>query len=142
MENVIVETVDGPNSNGFYDVIFDDGRKAATKNEDLAKEAFQSRGVEVPVVISERVNGRFTNIYLNEINGVKDSPKRGKAKGSAPAAAAPAPRDNDRIAKQWAIGRSVELLVGSGMEFAFPLDDATKTQLAETVEFLEGLRDK
>lgn len=135
---VTVEKVDGPNSNGWWEVTFEDGKKASTKNEDVAKAAFQSRGGEVPAVISEVVNGKFTNVYLNEIDGVKDSFKKGGRKAAAaPAAkAGRTPAENDRIARQWAYGRAVELLIGSGAEFAIPLDSATMSQLAETAEAL------
>lgn len=131
----IVDKVDGPNTNGWYEVHFEDGVVATTKNEDVAKTAFQSRGSEVPVVISERVNGRFTNIYLNEIDGVKDTPRKGaKAKASTTSGGSgygKSPEEQERIARQWAYGRAVELLVGSGSEFAFPLDSVTMSQLSD-----------
>lgn len=144
METVIVKEVDGPNASGWYEVELEDGRKASTKNEEMAKTAFQSRGSEVPVEISERVNGKFTNIYLNEIDGIKDTPKRGRkastTSGSAPAPSrgGKTPEEQNRIARQWAYGRAVELLVGSGAEFAFPLDSATKSAIADEAAWLLG----
>lgn len=135
---VTVEKVDGPNSNGWYDVTFEDGRKAATKNEEVAKHAFQSRGTSVTAVISEVVNGKFTNIYLNEIDGVKDGfkPRGGSKASGGSAKAGRTPAENERIARQWAYGRAVELMIGSGAEFAFPLDSAAMSQLAEQAELL------
>lgn len=135
---VTVEKVDGPNSNGWYEVTFDNGDKASTKNEELAKAAFQSRGGEVSAVVSEVKNGKFTNVYLNEIDGVKDSFKGGgrKAAGSTSAKPGRTPAENDRIARQWAYGRAIELMIGSGAEFVFPLDSAAMSQLAEQAEAL------
>lgn len=135
---VTVEKVDGPNSNGWYEVVFEDGSKASTKNDDLAKEAFQSRGTEVPAVVSTVENGKFTNVYLNEINGVKDAFKKGSKARSASSApkGGRTPAENDRIARQWAYGRAVELLVASGQEFVFPADSALMSQIAEQAELL------
>lgn len=137
-ETMTVEKVDGPNSNGWYEVTFEGGKVATTKNEELAKAAFQSRGGEVAVVISERVNGRFTNVYLNEIDGVKDTPRKGKATtASAPkSGGGRTPAENDRIARQWAYGRAIELLIGSGGEFAFPLDSVTMSSVSEVATAL------
>lgn len=137
-DTMIVEKVDGPNTNGWYTVTFEGGREATTKNEDLAKTAFQSRGSEVPVVISERVNGKFTNVYLNEIDGVKDTPKRsGKPAATASkGSSGRTPAENDRIARQWAYGRAIELLIGSGSEFAFPLDSATMSSVSDVASAL------
>jgi hypothetical protein len=141
LETVIVKDVDGPNASGWYEVALEDGRKASTKNEEMAKTAFQSRGSEVPAEISERVNGKFVNIYLNEIDGIKDAPRRGR-KPAATASPAPrggkSPEEQERIARQWAYGRSVELLVGSGAEFVFPLDSATKSAIADEAAWLLG----
>lgn len=135
-QNLIVERVDGPNDNGWYDITFESGERAATKNEELAKAAFQSRGSEVPVVMSTRVSGKFTNVYLNEIDGMKDTPKKGARKAPATVASGGFPRDNERIARQWAYGRAVELLIGSEQEFSFPLDSATMSQVSEVATAL------
>lgn len=141
--DVIVEKVDGPNSNGWYEVEFTGGNKASTKDENLAKAAFQSRGTEVSAVISEVTKGKYTNVYLNEIDGVKEAGTRGRKRTTAGAATPPTSDARDqRIARQWAYGRAVELLVGSGSEFAFPLDSATMSQLSEQAEaFLNATKE-
>ena len=139
-EKITVVGVDGPNSNGWYEAELEDGRKVSTKDEEVAKEAFQSRGSEVDAIISSSTKGKFTNVYLNQINGVGNARPPRKTVSATPSSPARSggrtPAENDRIARQWALGRSVELLVGSGAEFAFPLDDATKKQLTDTADFL------
>src|SRR6476620_12493029 len=127
--SLAVKEVDGPNTNGWYDVLFEDGStppKASTKSEELAKAAFQSRGTEAEVVISTVKSSKFTNIYVNEINGVKDTPKR---RSGSSAASSAAPRDNNAIGNQWAIGRSTELLIASDRDFDFPLNKETMSDL-------------
>lgn len=128
MENVTVKNVE--KNGAWYEVELEDGRKASTKNQDVADAAFASRGNEVPAVINSQVKGKFTNTYLNEIAGVSDGGKKrsgvsngsgGGVSGSGIPERAPG-RDQERIARQWAYGRSTELLIASGMDFTFPLD--------------------
>jgi len=138
-ETITVEDVSGPNANGWREVTFEDGRKASTKDEDIAKEAFQSRGNPVEAVISVSKNGKFTNTYLNQINGVGEAKPKGRPSsngGSKTASRGRTPAENERIARQWAYGRAVELLVGSGAEFAYPLDDATLSMIKTQAESL------
>lgn len=135
METITVKEVDGPNSNGWYEVLLDDGRKVSTKDEAVAKAAFQSRDVEAEAVISSQTKGKFTNVYLNQINGVGETrPKKPAAKPAASTGRDPA--TNDRIARQWAYGRATELLIGSGAEFVFPLDSKTMSDLSEVASGL------
>lgn len=135
-----VDKVEGPNDNGWYEVIFENGVKASTKNEDMAKTAFQSRGSEVPVVLTERVSGKFTNVYLNEIDGFKDAakPKKSAARMSdTPAKSGRTKEDNERIARQWAYGRAVELFIASGSAGgALPLTSTNTDRITEIADWL------
>jgi hypothetical protein len=107
-----VDTVDGPNSNGWYEVEFEGGVKASTKDEDVAQEAFKARGTEVEAVIAEVTKGKFTNVYLNSVNGVGGKPATARKSSPRTGGAAPqAGKDNERIARQWANGRAVELFI-------------------------------
>lgn len=138
--SLAVKDVDGPNPSGWYEVLFEDDAypKASTKNEELAKVAFQSRGSEAEVTLSKVVKGKFTNIYLNAINGVKDTP----VKRAGTAASSAAPRDNNVIGNQWAIGRSTELLIASDRDFDFPLNAETMSDLILQAKALVEMRDK
>src|SRR6476661_1650833 len=109
METITVKDVDGPNSNGWYEILLEDDRKVSTKDEDVAKAAFQSRGSEAEAVISSTVKGKFTNIYLNQINGVGEVRPKGKPAARAATKPGRTPAENDRIARQWAYGRATEL---------------------------------
>jgi hypothetical protein len=135
-QTVEVVEVDGPNPQGWFEITLEDGTKVSTRDEIVAKEAFQNRGTEVEANISEVVKGRFTNRYLNEINGVRGkAPKR----TGSPAEKAPAPapsKDNERIARQWAYGRATELLIASDTEFTFPLKPELMSQLSEMADML------
>lgn len=127
--NLEINDVSEPNANGWYEVEFSDGTKASTKSEELAKQAFQSRGTIATVVISEQKSGKFTNRYLNEINGVKDAPRpRGKTTSSGTSRT---PEQGERIARQWAYGRAVELLIASDTNFDFPLSSENMSALSE-----------
>lgn len=135
---VEVKDVDGPNANGWYEITFDDGTKASTRSEEVAKAAFQSRDAMAEARITESTSGRFTNRYLNEINGVSDGGPKKRSGGSSGASrsAARTPAENDRIARQWAYGRATELLIGSGAEFTFPLEPEVMSQISEQAEAL------
>lgn len=135
METVIVKDVSEPNERGWYTVELEDGRTPTTKNPEVAKAAFQSRGTEVPVKINEQTSGKFTNLYINEVDGIKDAPKRG-ASASRSTGSSAAPKDNERIARQWAYGRAVELLVASGTTFDFPLSSELMSAVAEQANAL------
>jgi hypothetical protein len=83
--------------------------------------------------------GQFTNVYLNEFAGVKDAPPKG-ARSNGGQRSAPTGETNDarqkNIEAQWANGRAVELLIGSGVEYSFPLDQKTQDNLAATAKAL------
>src|SRR6266496_1491398 len=136
METITVTDVDSPAAAGKpYLIKLEDGRELATWNEDIAKEAFQNKGEEAKATIGTKVNGSFTNHYLNAINDVKDKkPARAKASSARVQAGTRDPQVQERIARQWAYGRAVELLVGSGEDFTFPLDSATLSGLSETAQ--------
>lgn len=117
--------------NGWYDIALDgDDRVLSTKDTKLAEIANASAGTKVEVEINSKEKGNFTNHYLQSINGEKgnDRPAPKKA-GSTPTTNGSAYGKSDatqeRIARQWAFGRSVELLVSSDREFSFPLDAET-----------------
>src|SRR6476659_5794621 len=97
-----VKSDDGTNDNGWFDVEFADGTVAATKDEEVSKAAFQARGTEAEVEIGTQTKGKFTNVYLNKINGVGGRPAAGSYGRKAPAAAPSrsggrSPAENDRI---------------------------------------------
>ena len=120
--------------NGWYDITLEqDERVLSTKDTRLAEIATASVGASAEVEINTRTKGSFTNHYLQTINGEKES---GRPTRSAPRSA-PAPtggRDTatqERIARQWAMGRAVELLVSSDASYGFPVDDETFALLCE-----------
>ena len=87
------------------------------------------------VEFNSRTKGKFTDHYLESVNGEKGN---GAAKPAAkkPASsirpAASGGKDQatqERIARQWAFGRATELLIASDREFSFPLDADTAADL-------------
>ena len=133
-ETVTIEEVDGPNANGFYEVTLGDGRKASTKDDDIAQAAFAVRGGEAEVSLGTQTKGKFTNIYLNEVNGVRGAaPKRTASKRSATPDSGSPDRDA-RIAAQWALGRATELhILGKDASFD-ELEEAAKEYLARAAK--------
>src|SRR6185312_2684266 len=67
METIVVKTVEGPNDRGWFTVELEDGRSPTTKDKKLAELAFKHRDTQVKGEIGEKVNGKFTNVYLNKI---------------------------------------------------------------------------
>lgn len=139
-ETVVVESVNDKR-NGWYEVSLADGRVVSTNSAEIAGIAGTVEGTEAEVKLSDPlVRGKFTTIYLNEINGVKG---RGGGGGSSPRASSgsPAPRGDDaerqkKISRQWAMGRAVELLLGSGEPYAFPPNAETTANLVATRDWL------
>lgn len=139
METIVVKNVTTLPS-GWTEVELEDGRKPSTKDANIiraAKEAAAS-GEGIEALINERVNGNFTNHYLNQIGEVKES--RGKTSGRATASApkksyGKSPEEQAQIQAQWAFGRATELL-GSYAEFSLPLGDSDKKALVDTAKFL------
>lgn len=136
-QTVVVDRVEktrGP----WYEIHFEDGSKASTKNPAIAEAAEELVGDQVLAVIAAVPNGNFTNYYLNQIGDVKDIPPAKKprtAKSMTTPAAGPDDRDK-RISTQWAYGRSVELLMASGRDFDLPLDEDTQAVLESTAAYL------
>lgn len=136
-QTVVVERV-VPTRGDWFEVHFEDGSKASTKNPAIAEAAEASVGDQVLAVINSKQNGNFTNYYLNQIGDVKDAPAKAKprtAKSMTTPAAGPDDRDK-RISTQWAYGRSVELLMASGRDFDLPLDEDTQAVLESTAAWL------
>lgn len=140
---VTVKDVSEPNSNGFREITFEDAEPASTKSDAVAEAAFQSRGTKVEAVIAETKRGKFTNRYLNAIAGVDDGggPKRGNGSRASSttgrrSGGGRSPEEQDRIARQWAIGRAVELLIGSGEEFTLPLEGEQLQRVLTTADSL------
>lgn len=135
METVTIKDVT-KNERDWYEVTLEgDDRVLATKDEKIAEAATKAIGeLNTPVSINTRTKGTYTNHYVEEVNGVKgDKPKFAAAPRRSTPGASPAPaRDNERIARQWAFGRAVELLMASDTAFDFPLSpaefEALKTQ--------------
>jgi hypothetical protein len=96
-------------------------------------------GQAAPAVINEVQKGQFTNVYLNEFAGVKDAPPKG-ARSNGGQRSAPTGETNDArqksIEAQWSFGRALELLIGSGVEYTFPLDQTTRNNLAAEAKAL------
>ena len=143
METVTVTEVEGPNDRGWYNITLEDGRKVDTKADAVAAQARVSAGNPVEAVIAERNRNGFTNYFLNAIDGVKENGSGGARRSTGTAGpttgrrtGGKSPAEQDRIARQWAFGRAVELLTGSGQEFVFPLDTDTQKQLEETAAYL------
>lgn len=141
MTTVIVKDVE-KKTNGWFEVQFESGDPASTKSQEVADRAFEVRGDEVEAKINEVTRGKFTNRYLNEIAGVSDgggprrasgdgTPRRQQAQGGGRSE-----ETQERIARQWAYGRAVELLIGSGKEFDFPLQGEDLANVAKTAETL------
>ena len=142
---VVVKDVE-PTTNGWKKITFEDGTDASTKSQAVADAAFAARGSEVEAVIGTVVNGKYTNRYLNEIAGVSDGggPRRGSGsarKEAAPSGGGRSAGEQNTIGNQWAVGRAVELLIGSGVEFEFPLTGEVESQLAELAGKLRTMRD-
>ena len=57
--------VPGPNQHGFYDLKTTDGKKVSTKKAELV--ASVSAGDSVLLKWTEKVNGKFTNYYLESV---------------------------------------------------------------------------
>jgi len=146
METTVTVKEVAETKNGWREVTFDDGLTASTKSQAVAEAANASKGNPVPAVINEVVNGNFTNRYLNEINGVSDGggPARGKG-GSTPAkrgGGGKSPEEQNRIARQHAVGQTTQLLAASGQEFSLPLDAQLQAAFDEQVERIYALTSK
>ena len=142
LETVTVKDVGEPNSYGYREIFLEDGRKASTKDEDIAKAAFAKRGEPVEAFITTSKKGNFTNTYLNMIDGVGSTkpPARSGRSSSSTNGGGRTPAENKAIAQQWAIGRAVELLAASGAEFDFPLDTVVEQAILSTAQKLLDLR--
>ncbi len=137
METVVVKEVVGKPT-GWFEIELEDGRTVATKLKKLADQAEASQGNAVAVDLTEKVNGKFTNIYLNKIEptGNGDAPKPAAAVQETVAAqAAPQDAKGERIARQWAYGRAVEIGTAFG-SLTFPLDDESVAKLQITADTL------
>lgn len=143
METVTVTGVSGPNEKGWYEIELEDGRTPNTKNVQIFEAAKSSKGTAVEVTLNETVNGKFKNLYINSFGEIEDAkPARGKVAannggGSRPNFGGGKSADvQERIARQWAHGRAVELLIASGDEYVLPLDAATESKLQATADAL------
>jgi hypothetical protein len=138
-ETVTVTEVGPTNQWGYAEVKFAERGPAKTKNQEIITRATEMVGQAAPAVINEVQKGQFTNVYLNEFAGVKDAPPKG-ARSNGGQRSAPTGETNDarqkNIEAQWANGRAVELLIGSGVEYSFPLDQKTQDNLAATAKAL------
>lgn len=148
METVTIKDVK-KNERDWYEITLEgDDRVLATKDEDLVKAATAAiGGSPVAVEVNTRVKGTYTNHYIVSVDGVKEK-SRPRVSGSGPAltrSASPRtsgggrdPETQERIARQWAYGRAIELLMASEQEFSFPLDqfqfEALKTQADALLE--------
>ncbi len=135
METVTVLDV-SKNPSNWFEVELEDGRVASTKDKKVAEMADAAIGAgPIEADINEKVNGNFTNVYLNGIGGEATAVGKKLSVVKPPAAARPtsgpekpSTRDADRqasIQAQWALGRAIELLGSSGMDFVYPLDTET-----------------
>lgn len=133
METVTIKEVTDK-GNGWFEVALDgDERVLSTKKSKLAELANASVGGTVEVKINTREKGRFTDHYLEEINGENGdngstAPSRAPVKRAAPSSGK-SDATQERIARQWAFGRATELLIASDREFSFPLDADTFSDL-------------
>jgi len=135
LENVLIKDV-APASNGFFDITFGDDRVVATRKKELADKAKLNIGEVVAVSLTEKVNGQFTNIYLNSI---------ASADPEAPAPSdKPHPsvkKDDAKIewqARRWAYSTALELGVASG-EVGFPPDEEQWLKIKLVAETVLGL---
>ncbi len=131
---------------GWYEITLDgDDRKPSTKNEKLAEIAQAAAGGTADVIIGTSTKGAYTNHYLNEINGVKDAGKprvTGTRSAAAPAASGRSTETQNDIARQWAFGRAIELLMASQLDFDFPLDATQFESLKQQAQaLLDGRAD-
>lgn len=123
--------------NGWFEVALDgDDKVLSTKSTTLAELANASVGGEAVVEFNSRTKGKFTDHYLESVNGEKGNgaakPAAKKPASRAITTAAPGGKSQDtqeRIARQWAFGRATELLIASDREFSFPLDADTAADL-------------
>lgn len=142
METVTVKDVE-KNSAGWYEITLEnDDRTVSTKNQKLADAAFASRGTPVEAEINSRKNGSFENHYLNKFGDVSDTRAGGNGGGRPRSGGGKSPQEQNTIAQQWAIGRAVELLLGSEEAIAFPLNDEQLSALQMTAQSLFTLRGK
>lgn len=127
METVVVKDVE--KAGDWYEVTFTDGRTASTKSQKLADAAFAGRGSDVEVEVNTR--GKFT--YLNKLGDLSDRPTGGAggaARGGRTGGGGYARREEtvpDAVAKQWAIGRAIELLALKDEEVGVLSDDQLRT---------------
>ena len=139
-ETDTVTEVGPTNQWGYAEVKFAERGPAKTKNAEIITRATEMVGQAAPAVINEVQKGQFTNVYLNEFAGVKDAPPKGARTGNGGARSTGGGESNDArqksIEAQWAFGRALELLIGSGVEYTFPLEQKTHGDLASTAKAL------
>lgn len=126
------------NERDWYEISLEgDDRVLATKDSKLAEVATASVGGAAEVEVNTRTKGNFTNHYLKSIGGVSESrPAAAPAKRSAPSGGGRDPETQERIARQWAYGRAVELLMASDVDVSFPPSEPVQKALTETANWL------
>lgn len=133
------------NERGWTEITLkDDDRVVATRDEKLIEAATKAVGGDpVEVKINTRVKGTYTNHYLESVGGVEgDKPAfTGRITRPGPVLASTSRavssgKDQERIARQWAYGRAIELLMASEQEVGFPPDQFQKDALKEVADWL------
>lgn len=139
METVTIKDVT-KNERDWYEITLEgDDRVLATKDSKLAEVATASIGGAVEVGVNTRTKGTYTNHYLESVGGVAGDKPKFASKPTAPRTAPSGGRDKEtqeRIARQWAFGRAVELLMASDTEFSFPLSPAEFEALQKQADAL------
>jgi hypothetical protein len=126
-ETVTVTEVGPTNQWGYAEVKFAERGPAKTKSTEIIARATEMQGQAAPAVIAEVTNAKgFTNVYLNEFAGIKDKPTKSSGNGGQKTTPVQSQGDSGlHQAAAHALGRAVETLIGSGVEYPSPLDEKT-----------------
>lgn len=140
METVTIKDVQ-KNARDWYEITLDgDDRVLATKDSKLAEVATASIGGAVEVAVNTRTSGKFTNHYLAEIGGVKEERAKFASVPRKPTIASSggqrSPETQERIARQWAYGRAIELLMASEQTVEFPPGKITQDAIKQVADWL------
>lgn len=140
----VVTVVDvNKNERDWYEVeVSEYDEPLVTKEKKLADAALAAKGGSISASIGVKVNGNFTNRYLNAVESANGaSAPAAPASGTQSEIPTVSKRDErsetqERIARQWAMGRSVELHIASGGTAADVLDTDKFAQIKAVADVL------
>lgn len=102
-----IQSVEGPNQHGWFTVAIN-GTKYGTKKSEVADRARQFIGKDAHVEVESKVNGQYTNHYINNVTAASGSGSSGTPGGMSD-------EDKLRVTRLSAVSSAATLLAGAGV---------------------------